>query len=137
MKEKIQFEDLTSLKNILPTAIGAVFCLICGILIVRDQTTIYFAILGIIGIALIGIPQIKNIRRRNTIKYNNTGLTAKFLGRKTFGFQFSEIEHISLIEKGLILNIKGMDEVTLSRKRFQEDSLQQLHTLIKQKTTQS
>ncbi len=136
MKEFIHFEDLTNLKNILPTVIGAILCIVFGFLIITDDAPVTYMIPAFIGITLLGIPQIKNIRHRNTIKYNNTGLTAKLLGRKTFGFQFMDIEQFSLNEKELILNIKGMDLVTLSRKRFQEKSLQELHTLIKQKTTQ-
>lgn len=136
MKEKIKFEDLTALKNVVPTVIGSVLCLVFGVLIVVNEVQIYYVIPAFIGIMLLGIPQIKNIRERNTIKFNNTGLTAKLLGHKTFGFQFKDIEDHTFTEKGLIFKVQGMDEVTLSRKRFQQQSLEQLHTLIQQKTAQ-
>lgn len=136
MKEKIKFEDLTALKNVVPTVIGSVLCLVFGVLIVVNEVQIYYVIPAFIGIMLLGIPQIKNIRERNTIKFNNTGLTAKLLGYKTFGFQFKDIEDHTFTEKGLIFKLQGMDEVTLSRKRFQQQSLEQLHTLIQQKTAQ-
>ncbi|GAK75966.1 MAG: hypothetical protein ABJN73_01690 [Nonlabens ulvanivorans] len=136
MKEKIQFEDLTALKVVVPTIIAVVSCFVFGTLIIIDGAHLYYIIPAFIGIILIGIPQIKNIRQRNTIKFTNTGLTAKLLGHKTFGFQFKEIEHYDLTEKGMTLKVNKMDEVTLSRKRFQEDSLTQLHTLIQQKTAQ-
>lgn len=136
MKEKIKFEDLTALKNVVPTVIGSVLCLVFGVLIVVNEVQIYYVIPAFIGIMLLGIPQIKNIRERNTIKFNNTGLTAKLLGHKTFGFQFKDIEDHTFTEKGLIFKVQGMDEVTLSRKRFQQQSLEQLYTLIQQKTAQ-
>lgn len=136
MKDKIHFEDLTALKNVVPTVIGALLCLVFGGLIITDNAPVTYMIPAFLGITLLGIPQIKNIRRRNTIKYNNTGLTIKLVGRKTFGFQFLDLKQCSLIEKGLLLKINGMDEITLSRKQFQENSLQELNTLIQQKTTQ-
>lgn len=136
MKEEIQFEDLTTLKNVLPTALGSVLCFVFGVLIVVNEVQLYYVIPAFIGIMLLGIPQIKNIRKRNTIKFTNTGLTAKLLGHKTFGFQFKDLEQYSFTEKGLNFKVQGMDEVTLSRKRFQQKSLEQLHTLIQQKTAQ-
>ncbi|EAS19917.1 hypothetical protein BBFL7_02317 [Flavobacteria bacterium BBFL7] len=136
MKEKIHFENLTALKNVVPTVIGALLCLIFGGLIITDDATVTYLIPAFLGITILGIPQIKNIRRRNTIKYNHSGLTAKLLGFRTFGFQFKDIEEVELSDTRLLLKIKEMDEVTLSRKRFQEDSLTQLHTLIQQKTAQ-
>ncbi|GAK89259.1 hypothetical protein JCM19297_1087 [Nonlabens ulvanivorans] len=36
----------------------------------------------------------------------------------------------------MIIKINEMDKMTLSRKRFQEESLTRLHTLIQQKTAQ-
>ena len=133
MKESILFEDLTSLKNVIPIAIGAILCFVFGFLIISKEATLYYVIPAVIGIALLGIPQIKNIRRRNTIKYNNTGLTAKLLGHKTFGFQFQDIERYSFTDKALIIKIKKMDEITLSRKRYKKESLEKLHTLIQKK----
>lgn len=136
MKEKIHFEDLRALHNVIPASLGAVLCLIFGTLIVIQDATLWYVIPAFIGIALLGIPQIKNVRQRNTIKHNNSGLTAKLLGFKTFGFQYQEIEKVQLSDTGLIIKVKGMEEVTLSRKRFQETSLEELNTLIQQKTTQ-
>ncbi len=136
MKEKIQFEDLTALKVVVPTTIAIVSCFVFGTLIIVDGAHLYYIIPAFIGIILIGIPQIKNIRQRNTIKFTNTGLTAKLLGHKTFGFQFKDIEKYQLTDAGLIIKINEMDKMTLSRKRFQEESLTRLHTLIQQKTAQ-
>lgn len=136
MKDKIHFEDLRALHNVLPAAAGAVLSLVFGTLVVIKEPTIWYVVPAIIGIALLGIPQIKNVRQRNTIKHNNSGLTAKLLGFKTFGFQYQEIETVQLLDTGLLIKIKEMDVVTLSQKRYQQQSLQQLYTLIHQKTTQ-
>lgn len=134
MKETIEFYDLTQFKHKAPAILGVLLCMVFGILLITHQALPIYIIGTLIGLILLAVPQIININKRNTIKYNNTGLTAKLLGFKTFGFQFTDLDNHQLTSDALILTINNTDVITLSRKRFNDQSLQQLHTLIQSKT---
>ncbi|AGC75241.1 hypothetical protein LX97_02385 [Nonlabens dokdonensis] len=96
---------------------------------------LYSSICALIAITLFYINSFEGFSTRNSVSYSLKSITIKLVGRKTFGFTFKELEVLDLSEKGLYIKSKGMDAVTLSRKRYQDDSLTQLHTILKEKTT--
>lgn len=138
MPSNIEFTDISTPKHNLPIILGVILCVISGTLIVTSNkadittTNPIPVITGIIGIALIAIPQIINVRKANTIRYNKRGLTAKLVGHKTFGFEFSNIEATHLKEKQLEIVTKNGERISLSRKQYNQKSLQKIIDLITQ-----
>ncbi len=144
MPATIHFTDISKPIHTIPTVIGAILCLGCGTYVIASNdtdsnstTSVVALIASLVGIILIGIPQIQNIRKRNTIRYTKSGLTAKLLGRKTFGFQFKNVTSVFLNEELLQIEVQEMDVITLSRKRYHHNSLLQIQQLIEQYKTQS
>jgi len=82
------------------------------------------------GITLFAATSIDNFKHTNIVNYDSKSVTVKLLGRRTFGFMFGQIEQVSLSEKGLLLRVKGQDAITLSRKRYKEQSLKEFYNLI-------
>lgn len=132
--EEIHFKDATQVKNWLPTVAGVVFCAITaiGVLNFNEQFSVWFALSGMVGLSLIGIPQIKYIRVRNVITIYRNGLTFKLVGHKTFGLSFKDVKQVQLTPQDLQIITLG-EEFALSRKQYQLDSLEYLKELIEQK----
>lgn|GEM_PF-3811137 len=123
--------------------LGIFLSTVFGLLLVIDTESTnsgtakwHYVIPTITGIILIAIPQIQNIRKSHTIRYNKTGLTAKLLGFKTFGFQYDNVKSIHLNEELLQIEVIGMETISLSRKRYNHNSLLQLKQIIEQHKTQ-
>jgi hypothetical protein len=134
MKEDIQFKDMTGRRYVM------VLCLAIGSLILA--ATLYFlnlrlyrSIAALVGITLFYVNSFEGFTSRNSVSHSSKSITISLLGRKTFGFPFKELEVLDLSEKGLYIKVKEMDAVTLSRKRYNDSSLTQLHTILKEKTT--
>jgi hypothetical protein len=76
-----------------------------------------------------------NFTTANSVSYGPKSITLKLLGHKTTGFLFSDVQQVSLQEQGLLIRVVGMDDMKLSRKRYTDQSLQELYTLLQEKTT--
>lgn len=144
MATKIDFTDISKPIHTLPVIIGAILCLGCGAYIIighdpdaPSRADLIVIVAAFLGIVLIAVPQIQNIRKSNTIRFNNRGLTAKLLGRKTFGFEFRNVTSLLLDEKELQIKVTGMELITLSRKQYHDNSLLQLKEVIEHHKTQS
>jgi hypothetical protein len=96
---------------------------------------IYSSIFALIAVTLFYINSFEGFSTRNSVSYSLQSITIKLVGKKTFGFTFKELEKLDLSEKGLFIKSKGMDAVTLSRKRYENKSLTQLHNILKEKST--
>jgi hypothetical protein len=96
---------------------------------------IYSSIFALIAVTLFYINSFEGFSTRNSVSYSLQSITIKLVGKKTFGFTFKELEKLDLSEKGLFIKSKGMDAVTLSRKRYENKSLIQLHNILKEKST--
>ncbi|PQJ19789.1 hypothetical protein BST94_05970 [Nonlabens xylanidelens] len=95
----------------------------------------YSSITALIAVTLFYFLNFDGFTTRNSVSYSLKSITVKLIGRKTFGFTFKELEQLDLSEKGLYIKSKGMDAVTLSRKRYQDNSLTQLHKILQEKST--
>ncbi|AZQ44768.1 hypothetical protein [Nonlabens ponticola] len=71
----------------------------------------------------------------NAISYSDKSATFKLLGQKSVGFTFSDVQEFELKEQGLLLKVQGLDVMKLSRKRYTDQSLKQLNTLLQDKTS--
>ncbi|WP_148311307.1 hypothetical protein [Nonlabens marinus] len=69
----------------------------------------------------------------NSVSYGGESMTMKLLGNKTMGFLFSEIQEIHLQEQGLLIRVKEMEDIKLSRKRYTSESLEELTRILKDK----
>ncbi|PQJ17260.1 hypothetical protein [Nonlabens tegetincola] len=135
MKHRIVFQDQTARKYVAFTSIGIIL-IVAGVLLLFTSLEEYVAYLGIgIGIALFFYINMNSFRSTHFISYNRKGITLQLLGRKTNGFSFNQLQKVSLEEKGLLIKLKGGEVITLSRKRYLEQSLQQLFTILKTKTS--
>lgn len=83
-----------------------------------------------IGITLFAATSIDNFKHTNIVNYDRKAATVKLLGKRTFGFMFAQIEEVNLSEKGLLIRVTGQEVITLSRKRYKEQSLQNFYNLI-------
>lgn len=123
--------NTTSYKTVLGLA---VLCLVTAAVLFFLGYRLYSTIAALFSISLFYYNSFEGFATRNSVSYSLTSITIKLVGRKTFGFKFKEMEQIDLSEKGLYIKVKEMDVVTLSRKRYQDKSLEQLHKILKEKT---
>lgn len=144
MSATIHFTDISKPIHTVPVIIGVILCIGSGALIITrsddvaaSTASIIALLAALLGIVLIAIPQILNIRKSDTIRYNKRGLTAKLLGRKTFGFEYRNVTSVILNDQLLQIEVLEMDLITLSRKRYNQNSLLQIKQLIELHKTQS
>jgi hypothetical protein len=70
----------------------------------------------------------------NSVSYGTKSVTMKLMGNKTIGFLFSDVQEINLQEQGLLIRVDGVDEaIKLSRKRYTDQSLEELTRILKDK----
>lgn len=134
LKEVIHFKDMntTRYKAVLAFAL---ICLIAAGLLFLYGLRIYSSIAALVAVTFFYINSFEGFSTRNSVSFSLKSITIKLVGRKTFGFTFKELEKLDLSEKGLYIKSKGMDAVTLSRKRYENDSLTQLHKILQEKST--
>ena len=134
MKEVIHFKDINTPKYKIIMGTAILGLILAAVLFFLDAT-LYSSIFALISITLFYINSFDGFSTRNAVSYSLKSITVKLVGRKTFGFTFNELEILDLSEKGLYIKSKGMDPVTLSRKRYHDDSLEQLYIILKDKKT--
>jgi hypothetical protein len=113
----------------------AVFMLVMAGVFFLNNFKLYSSIAALSAVTLIYFNSYEGFSTRNSASYSRTSITVKLVGRKTFGFSFKELEKLDLSEKGLYIKSKGMDAVTLSRKRYEDNTLSQLHNILQVKST--
>lgn len=133
-KEVIHFKDLNTLRHRIILGLAFIM-LICAAVFFFNDLRIYSSITALIAVTLFYLLNFDGFTTRNSVSYSLRSITVKLIGRKTFGFTFKELEQLDLSDKGLYIKSKGMDAVTLSRKRYHDNSLTQLHNILQEKST--
>lgn len=111
--------------------LAATFFLILAItLFLLKQPDYLFVSSAGISILLFASTSYDSFRYSNLVGYDHTAITLKLMGRKTMGFLFKDVEQVDLSDKGLLIRVKGMDVITLSRKRYQQQSLEHFYNII-------
>ncbi|MFT6097071.1 MAG: hypothetical protein ACJAXY_000208 [Nonlabens sp.] len=100
-----------------------------------NNLKIYSSIFALIAVTLFYVNSFEGFSTRNSVSYSLQSITIKLAGKKTFGFTFKELEKLDLSDKGLYIKSKGMEAVTLSQKRYENNSLIQLHQILNEKST--
>jgi len=113
----------------------AVFMLVMAGAFFLSNLKLYSSIAALAAVTLFYFNSYEGFSTRNSASYSRSSITVKLVGRKTFGFRFKELEKLDLSDKGLYIKSKGMDAVTLSRKRYEDNSLTQLHNILQEKST--
>jgi hypothetical protein len=113
----------------------AVIMLISAAVLFFLNLRLYSSIAALLAVTFFYMNSFEGFSTRNSVSYSLKSITIKLVGRKTFGFTFKELEKLDLSEKGLYIKSKGMDAVTLSRKRYENKSLTQLHQILQEKST--
>ncbi|WP_339686339.1 hypothetical protein [uncultured Nonlabens sp.] len=134
MKEVIHFKDMNTLRYKIILGL-AVFMLVMAGVFFLNNLKLYSSIAALTAVTLFYFNSYEGFSIRNSASYSRTSITVKLVGRKTFGFSFKELEKLDLSDKGLYIKSKGMDAVTLSRKRYEDNSLSQLHNILQVKST--
>ena len=133
MPESIRIQDLNSKRYKLLVGLGIFFIVLALIFWSLNFHSLYYYFSAIIAIGCFFGLSSSTFTTGNLISHDNYGVTFKLVGSKTFGFRFSELKDVSLTNRGLLIMIEGIDAVKLSRKRYQEESLNNLYNLLKAK----
>lgn len=134
MKEVIHFKDMNEARYRVVLFL-AVIMLISAAVLFFLNLRLYSSIAALLAVTFFYMNSFEGFSTRNSVSYSLKSITIKLVGRKTFGFTFKELEKLDLSEKGLYIKSKGMDAVTLSRKRYENKSLTQLHQILQEKST--
>ena len=135
MKREIKIRDLNSKKYLRITYAASAFFTFAFFIWFLDLPIVYAYIAAGIGVTLFAYLSMDSFTTSNAVSYGSKSVTMKLLGHKTIGFLFSDLREARLQEQGLLIRVNGMEDLKLSRKRYTDQSLEQLHTILKEKTT--
>jgi len=134
VQRRINIRNLNSPKNLFLTTAGGILivaALICWWLEGPDYVSYTAAALGVTAFTALSLD---GFTSANSVSYGSKSVTMKLLGHKTIGFLFSDVQEIRLQEQGLLIRVDGMEVIKLSRKRYKEESLEELTRILKDKT---
>ncbi len=135
MQRDIHIRNLNSTKYRILTAAGGVLLITALLIWFLDGPDYLAYTTAALGIGAFTVLSMDSFTSANAISYGSDSMTMKLLGSKTIGFLFSDVQHINLQEQGLLIQLKDREVVKLSRKRYTDQSLQELATILKEKTT--
>ncbi len=128
--ESIYFKDQGS-RNFKILIFAAIIFAIVAIILFYLETPSQLSLTAAgLSVTLFAFTGIDNFKHTNLVNHDNQSATVKLLGRKTFGFRFKAVKKVSLLEKGLLIEVDGQEPITLSRKRYKEQSLIEFKNLI-------
>ncbi|WP_194852024.1 hypothetical protein [Nonlabens antarcticus] len=133
MERKIDIKNLNSPKYRALTSAGGILILIALAswwLEGPDYVAYTAAALGVTAFTVLSMD---GFTAANSVSYGGKSVTMKLLGNKTIGFLFKDIQEVNLQEPGLLIRVEGMEAVKLSRKRYTEESLEELTKLLNDK----
>lgn len=134
MQRKIKFRDLDSVKYKAITVAGGVLMALAALSWILQWTSYLQYICAGLSVMAFTVLSMDSFTSSNAVSYGKKSITIKLLGSKTTGFLFSDVQEIRLQEQGLFIGVQGMEDLKLSRKRYTDQSLEQLHSIIKEKT---
>ncbi len=134
MQREIHIRNLNSTKYRSLTIAGVIL-LVISIATWLLQGPDYIAyVAAALGVAAFTVLSMDSFTTANAVSYGKESITMKLLGNKTIGFLFSDVQEIRLLEQGLLIRLQDREDVKLSRKRYSTKSLEQLETILKEKT---
>jgi hypothetical protein len=134
LKEVIHFKDMNTLRYKFILGFALINLVLAGVFFFNNLK-IYSSIFALMAVTLFYMNSFEGFSTRNSASYSLKSITINLVGKKTFGFTFKELEKLDLSDKGLYIKSRGMEAVTLSRKRYENSSLTQLHNILKEKST--
>lgn len=136
MPQQIHIQDLSSNKYRILVSLGIAFLLIAAISWYFNLEPIIYYIAAILAIGCFFAVSSSTFTTSNIISVDRYGATLKLVGDKTYGFRFSDIKRLDFSDRGLLIGLREMEDVKLSRKRYKEESLNQIYKLLQSKTQQ-
>lgn len=128
--ESIYFKDQGSLSFKILIFSAILFAAVAIALFYLEKPSYWSLSVAALSVVLFAFTGIDNFKHPNLVNHDNHSATVKLLGRRTFGFRFKAVKMVSLMEKGLIIEVDGQEPITLSRKRYKEQSLKDFKNLI-------
>jgi len=133
MAQKIHIQDLSQPKYKLFIGIGIAMLVIAFVTWALEMKPIIYYVSSIVAIASFFYISSDTFTRSNTLSFDKKGATFKLMGNKTYGFRFVEMTSVHLTDRGLHIELMEQEDVKLSRKRYQEQSLNTIYQILKQK----
>lgn len=135
MSQKIHIQDLTAPRYKIFISAGLLLFLIAALAWYVDATPVIYYAASALAIGCFFAISYNTFTTTNVVSVDRYGATFKLLGNKTYGFRFIDMRQVDLLDRGLLItfNNKEMEPVKLSRKRYNSQSLQDIHTLLKTK----
>lgn len=135
MQRDISFRDLNSPKYKGLTIAGGFLILLAALCWWFEWTSYLSYVFAGLAVMSFTILSMDSFTTSNAVSYGSKSMTVKLLGEKTTGFLFRKVSKVSMMEQGLLIRVEGMEDLKLSRKRYNDTSLEKLQTIIKEKTT--
>lgn len=129
---KIHFKNLNSPRSITITVLSVLLILLGVVLFLYTALENWGYILMATGIIVMAGFNLSYVWQPDAITYTQSGATIKLIGRKTFGFKFEDIDAVEMTASDLVINTTDGRSFSLSRKRYQQQSLIKLKELIHQ-----
>jgi hypothetical protein len=127
---EIHIKDLSSPKYRLFITAGLLLFSVSAIAWYLDLSPLIYYGAAALAIGCFFVISFDTFTSSNSISVDRYGATLKLLGEKTYGFRFEDIQSIDLSERGLYIELKEMEAVKLSRKRYKQKSLENIYTLL-------
>ncbi|PRP65959.1 hypothetical protein [Nonlabens agnitus] len=133
MKREIKIKNLNSKKYLRITYAATALFIIAFLCWFLDAPVVYAYIAAGLAITLFAYLSMDSFTTSNAVSYGSKSVTMKLLGHKTIGFLFADVKQVRLQDLGLLIRVEGLEDIKLSRKRYTDQSLEQLHTIFKEK----
>ena len=136
MAAEIHIKDLSSPRYRLFIVAGLLLFSVSAIAWYLDGYPLIYYGTAALAIGCFFVISFDTFTSSNSISVDRYGATLKLLGEKTHGFRFEDIQSIDLSDRGLYIGLKGMEAVKLSRKRYKQQSLENIYTLLTTKNNE-
>jgi hypothetical protein len=134
VQRRINIRDLSSPKYRSLTVVGGTLILISLLSWWLEGPDYVAYTAAALGVASFTFLSMDGFTSANSVSYGTKSVTMKLMGNKTIGFLFSDVQEINLQEQGLLIRVDGVDEaIKLSRKRYTDQSLEELTRILKDK----
>jgi len=131
----INIRNLDSAKYRILTSAGGILIVLALISWWLEGPDYVAYIAAALGVTAFTVLSMDGFTSSNSVTHGSKSVTMKLLGSKTIGFLFEDVRQVSLQEQGLLIRVDGIEDIKLSRKRYTDQSLEELTKLLKDKTT--